>query len=130
MRRALVAGLLSAALLAGCGNDAGASTDPDTSSAVPSAVSSALADGAVVIDVRTPSEFTAGHLADALNIDVGSNSFDAKVGALDKGRTYLVYCRSGSRAAQALERMAELGFEDVVNGGAYDDLVAAGVPTG
>jgi phage shock protein E len=128
MRRALAAALLAVVALAGCGRDSG-----DGRSAAPSPASevlSVLEEGAVVIDVRTPSEFAAGHLADALNIDVGSDDFDAKVGALDKGKTYLVYCRTGDRAGRAVETMTELGFEHLVNGGAFDDLVAAGVPTG
>ena len=120
--------VLSAVALAGCGDDSPARGATELTPAAE--VSSVLAEGAAVVDVRTPSEFAAGHVTDALNIDVGSEDFEAKVGALDKGRTYVVYCRTGSRAAQAIETMAELGFTGLVNGGAYDDLAAAGVPTG
>ena len=74
-----------------------------------------------------PAEFTTGHVADAL--DAERSIFEAKVGALDKGKTYVVYCRTGSRAGRAIEAMAKLGFENLVNGGAFDDLAAAGVPT-
>jgi rhodanese-related sulfurtransferase len=128
MRRALAAALLAVVALSGCGND----TSPDAT-AEPSAASqvlSVLEEGAVVIDVRSPAEFAAGHVLDALNIDAGSDDFDAKVGALDKGRTYVVYCRTGVRAGRAVEAMTGLGFEHLVNGGAFDDLVAGGVPTG
>jgi phage shock protein E len=131
MRRALAACLLSVtagAALVGCAEDVPVPDATQLTSA--SEVTSALSEGAVVIDVRTPSEFAEGHLADALNIDVSSKTFAAKVGALDKGKTYVVYCRTGSRAGQAVEAMADLGFTDLVNGGAFDDLAAAGVPTG
>jgi phage shock protein E len=120
--------VLSAVALVGCGDDGSARGATEVTPAAE--VSSVLAEGAVVVDVRSPSEFAAGHVADALNIDVGSGDFEAKVRALDKGRTYVVYCRTGSRAAQAIRTMAELGFTGLVNGGAFDDLAAAGVPTG
>jgi phage shock protein E len=128
MRHALAAVVLSAVAVAGCGEDtsARAATEP----AAASEVTSAIDEGAVVVDVRTPSEFAAGHVVDALNIDVGSKDFEAKVDALDKGRTYVVYCRTGSRAVRAIETMAELGFTDLVNGGAFDDLAAAGLTRG
>jgi phage shock protein E len=127
MRSALAAVALSAIALAGCGN--GTARDATELTAA-SEVTEVLAEGAVVVDVRSPAEFAAGHVADALNIDVGSEDFEAKVDALDKGKTYVVYCRTGSRAVRAVETMAELGFTSLVNGGAFDDLAAAGVPTG
>ena len=127
MRTAPAAVALSLAVLAGCGDTSpsGAGTDPTAAD-----VREALADGAVAIDVRTPSEFAAGHLADAVNIDGGSKHFAAKVGALDTGATYVVYCATGVRAARAVDVMTGLGFHDVLNGGGYDALAAAGVPTG
>jgi rhodanese-related sulfurtransferase len=130
MRAAVAAVVLSAVavVVAGCGEEP--ATRAATELVAASEVTTALADGAVVVDVRSPSEFAAGHLADALNIDLRSDDFEAKVGALDKGRTYVVYCRTGSRAGQAIETMTELGFTDVLNGGAFDDLAAAGLPTG
>ena len=130
MRRALAAVVLSVTALtaiAGCGDDTSARDASELTAA--SEVSSVLSEGAVVLDVRTPAEFTTGHVADALNIDAASQDFEAKVGALDKGKTYVVYCRTGSRAGRAIEAMAKLGFENLVNGGAFDDLAAAGVPT-
>ncbi len=124
---AVVLSVIALTSLTGCGDDTPARAATELTAA--SEVSSVLSEGAVVIDVRTPSEFTAGHVADALNIDAGSEDFEAKVGALDKGKTYVVYCRTGSRAGRAVAAMAKLGFENLVNGGAFDDLAAAGVPT-
>jgi phage shock protein E len=82
-----------------------------------------------LIDVRTPSEFSAGHLLEAQNIDVQDASFDARISQLPKDGSYLVYCRSGNRSAAAVARMKQLGFTDVVDGGAFDALVAAGLPS-
>jgi phage shock protein E len=131
MRSALAAAVSSVVLsaaIAGCGDDSAARGVTELTPAAE--ISSVLADGAVVVDVRSPDEFAAGHVTDALNIDVDSENFEAKVDALDKGRTYVVYCRTGSRAAEAIETMADLGFTALVNGGAFDDLAAAGLPTG
>lgn len=84
-----------------------------------------------VIDVRTPSEFAAGHLSVAVNIDFESSSFDSEIGKLDKSANYLVYCRSGNRSTQATAKMAAAGFTHVTNvsGGGFDALKAAGAAT-
>ena len=85
-------------------------------------------EGATVIDVRTSEEFGTGHVEDALNIDVQAADFHEQVDTLDRDQTYVVYCRSGSRAGAAAEMMLEMGFTDVVNAGGFADLEAAGVP--
>ncbi|KRE95255.1 hypothetical protein ASG76_06200 [Nocardioides sp. Soil774] len=132
--RPLVALASVAVLLAGaaaCGDVGPAgptttsSTPPGSAEPVPAEDALALvADGADVIDVRTPEEFDAGHLDGALNIDFQSYDFTDRVDQLPRRISYVVYCASGNRATGAVEKMRELGF-DVVNGGGYDDLVAA-----
>jgi rhodanese-related sulfurtransferase len=83
--------------------------------------------GVVLIDVRTPEEFTAGHLPNALNINVESADFESQVAALDKNTTYGVYCRSGNRSSVASDKMSELGFTSLINSSAgLDELVANG----
>jgi phage shock protein E len=74
----------------------------------------------IIVDVRTPAEFAAGHLEGALNIDVQSTEFDALIADLDPDAEYLVYCRSGNRAATAIERMSVQGFESLQNGGGVE----------
>ena len=69
----------------------------------------------VVLDVRTPEEFAAGHLAGAINVDFKRDDFASRLSELDRGRTYLVYCRSGNRSTRALPILDELGFGRVVN---------------
>lgn len=66
--------------------------------------------GTVVLDVRTPAEFAAGHLAGAVNLDSSAADFRDRVAALDHGKSYAVYCHSGRRSAAALEVMSGLGF--------------------
>ncbi len=72
-------------------------------------------DGAVVIDVRTPEEFAAGHVPGAMNIDLNAPGFAAKVADLDKTRPVLVNCHAGSRGTIAAAKLAELGFKTVCN---------------
>lgn len=65
----------------------------------------------VVLDVRTPSEFKAGHIPGAVNIDFRAKDFDEKVAKLDKGKTYLVHCAAGGRSASASKKMEGMGFK-------------------
>ena len=78
---------------------------------------------AVVLDVRTEDEFEGGHIPNAHNIDLlmGPGFID-EVNALDKNKSYYVYCRSGARSAQAVQVMRDLGFSETYNliGGILD----------
>ena len=73
----------------------------------------------VLLDVRTAEEFAGGNIEGAINIDFKAPDFEQKIGALDKSKTYYVYCLSGIRSKKAADRMSELGFESlyVLNGG-------------
>jgi phage shock protein E len=68
-----------------------------------------------VLDVRTPGEFAAGHLANAHNIDVESSTFGSAILKLDKHATYAVYCHSGRRSAIATAQMEKAGFDHIYN---------------
>ena len=87
-----------------------------------------MLDDRVVIDVRTPAEYAAGHVAGALNIDVEGQDFAASIEELDKDASYLVYCRSGRRSAIAAEQMADAGFTDIADAGGLAELAEAGAP--
>jgi rhodanese-related sulfurtransferase len=65
---------------------------------------------AVVLDVRTPDEFTQGHLAKAINKNVNDKDFEGYCTKLDKGKTYLVYCLGGKRSHTAAEVMRKKGL--------------------
>jgi rhodanese-related sulfurtransferase len=69
----------------------------------------------VVLDVRTQGEYASGHLENATMIDVTQSDFEQKIKALDKSKTYLVYCRSGARSSTACSIMVKNGFKNVVN---------------
>jgi rhodanese-related sulfurtransferase len=82
-----------------------------------------------VIDVRTPQEFAAGHVAGATNINVEAADFGDRIATLDAGDPYVVYCRSGRRSAVAADLMKTAGFTDVADAGGLDALIAAGAAT-
>ncbi len=69
----------------------------------------------VVVDLRTPKEFAAGHIKGAININMNDKAFAAKLGKLDRKKTYLMHCRSGGRSSASLPVWKRLGFENVLH---------------
>lgn len=125
--------LLAALVLAACG---GSDTADETAAAERPGVVRVDADAAVslledrddltVIDVRTPEEFAAGHLAGAELVDIYEPAFTDEIDGLDRDGSYVVYCRTGNRSGQAAEFMEELGFSEVYDAGGLEDLATAG----
>ena len=72
-------------------------------------------EGHIVIDVRSPNELSEGSIPGYKMINMFDPSFRSKIEKLDKSKTYLVYCRSGSRSKQTCAMMADLGFENLYN---------------
>jgi len=84
----------------------------------------------IIIDVRTPEEFTEEHIEDAINLDYHSENFQNELDKLDKNKTYLIYCRSGGRSRNALDIMVELDFREAYNmTGGIIQWVEEGLPT-
>ncbi|VAW05643.1 hypothetical protein MNBD_ACTINO01-789 [hydrothermal vent metagenome] len=73
----------------------------------------------IVLDIRTPEEFSQGAIEGAINIDFYASDFADQLDALDKDAHYVVYCRSGNRSSQARSTFAKLGFTNVteIDGG-------------
>jgi rhodanese-related sulfurtransferase len=67
----------------------------------------------VILDVRTSEEFAEGHIAGAVNLDVQERDFEKKLRALDRKKSYLVYCRTGNRSRRATVAMEGLGFRSI-----------------
>ncbi len=85
--------------------------------------------GTVVLDVRTPQEYAAGHLEGARLLDISAADFATRLGALDRKAPYAVYCRSGNRSATALATMRQLGFTTAYHlGEGISAWTAAGLP--
>jgi rhodanese-related sulfurtransferase len=128
MKKKIITILVSLFALTSCSSEGSASiTNVDASTFI-----STISDPNIkVIDVRSLGEYSSGHLAGALNIDVESGGFDAGIANLDKTATYALYCRSGRRSTLAAERMAEAGFTNIINfnRGGFAELAAAGAAT-
>jgi rhodanese-related sulfurtransferase/thioredoxin-related protein len=83
----------------------------------------------VILDVRTPGEFNAGHIAAAINLDVNASDFPQKAAALDKSMVFLVHCASGVRSVRACEQLSRLDFPKLYNlPGGFKAWVKAGKP--
>lgn len=118
MKRLFAVLILSSVALTACGSSGGNVTNLNVND-----FASRIKDTSVIlIDVRTPAEFAAGHIEGALNIDFESGTFASDVQKLDKTKRYAVYCRSGNRSGQATALMAKDGFTSIFNlsGGVID----------
>jgi rhodanese-related sulfurtransferase len=83
----------------------------------------------VILDVRTPEEYAAGHIADAELLNFYAPTFAQDLDDLDKTKTYLVYCRTGNRSGKTLTIMASLDFERAYNvDGGITRWAAEGLP--
>lgn len=68
----------------------------------------------IILDVRTPEEYAAGHLPGAVNLCYTcAGEFQDGLAVLDKDATYLVYCRTGNRGRAAVNAMSVSGFTDI-----------------
>jgi phage shock protein E len=85
--------------------------------------------GPLYVDVRTPEEYAAGHVRDAINIPL--EQLEQRWIELGdrRGERIIVYCRSGRRSALALQLLQGKDFTKVEDGGALNAPSAAGVPT-
>ena len=71
----------------------------------------------VILDVRTAQEFASGHIPGAAllpNQTIGTEDIPLLP---DKDQLILVYCRSGNRSKQAAEKLAQLGYTNIVEFG-------------
>jgi len=86
-------------------------------------------DNGQVIDVRTPKEYQAGHIENAVNLHVYDADFEQRVEKLDKEEPVYVYCKAGGRSAEAVEVMKAKGFQTIVElEGGMDAWNEAGKP--
>jgi len=76
--------------------------------------------GALLLDVRTPEEFQAGHLKGAVNVPY--QDVAARIGELspNKSAPLLVYCKSGGRSGIARSTLRRMGYSDAHNLGSLE----------
>lgn len=83
----------------------------------------------IVLDIRTPKEFKAGHIKGAKNIDFYEDDFAEQIGKLDRSKTYLVHCASGGRSGKSLELFEKLDFVTIYHlDGGFKGWEKAGKP--
>jgi len=68
---------------------------------------------AILVDVRTPIEFEAGHIQGAINVDYENVNFRSEVKKLDTSKTYFIYCRSGNRSSKSAIIMKDSGIKNI-----------------
>ena len=114
--RKLLSVFLAAILLAGC------SAPKETASYRQISMDEAVTmmeeeSGYIILDVRTPEEFADKHIPGAVNIPNETIGTEEIPELPDKDQLILVYCRSGNRSKQASEKLAALGYTNIVEFG-------------
>ena len=67
----------------------------------------------IILDIRTPGEYQSGHIKNSIMIDFYSKTFAEEVDRLDKGKTYLIHCRSGNRSTRSMGLFRKLKFQKI-----------------
>lgn len=124
LRSALTA-LSAAAVLFGLTACAGGPSTADTAPEGNAGSTVEVSEDTILLDVRTPEEFAAGHLEGAQLIDFNGGDIPGAIPSLDPEAEYLVYCRSGNRSGQAIELMAAAGFTNLTNLGSLEQAAGA-----
>ena len=85
-------------------------------------------EGYIILDVRRPDEFAAGHIPGAVNlpneiIGAAESAEDEEIKNIlpDQEQLILVYCRSGNRSKQASQKLADLGYRNIKEFGGIQD---------
>lgn len=102
MIKRFLAAFATLAVVVGCGSSS-------------SSEKTMLAANSIIIDVRTPAEFSEGHVEGAINLDLEGGVFEAEYSKLDPSKSYIVYCRSGRRSGVAASILKDNGFVDIVD---------------
>ena len=114
--------LLSALMFAGCAGTSNSQTNTYRQITVDEAVTMmAQETGYIILDVRRPDEFAAGHIPNAINVPNESIG-TAEIPELpDKNQLIMVYCRSGRRSKEASAKLVKLGYTNIVEFGGILD---------
>ena len=114
--------LLSALMFTGCAGTSNNQTNTYRQITMDEAVTMmAQESGYVILDVRRPDEFAAGHIPNAINIANESIGTDEIPELPDKNQLIMVYCRSGRRSKEASEKLVKLGYTNIVEFGGILD---------
>lgn len=82
-----------------------------------------------LVDVRTPSEYSEGYIANAQNIDFWNPNFNERIETLDKTKPVVVYCKSGGRSAKCASQLKSVGFKIIYDlEGGFSQWKKKGMP--
>ncbi len=84
------------------------------------ALESKIKNGAIILDVRTATEYKTGHIDGSINISLGT--IRERYIELDTSKTYITCCAHGLRSIKAESILKEKGLKNIYNGGAWKDL--------
>ncbi len=79
-----------------------------------------IAEGALLVDVRTPAEFAGGHVKGSLNIPL--DSVQNHLAKFKNHKNIIVFCKSGGRSGMAKTILQQNGFQNVINGGTWQNV--------
>ena len=120
--RKLLPILLSALMLTGCTGAGNSTNNTDRQITMDEAVNMMAEEtGYIILDVRRPDEFAAGHIPGAINV-ANETIGTAEIPELpNKDQLIMVYCRSGRRSKEAAEKLVKLGYTNIVEFGGILD---------
>ena len=114
--------LLSALMFTGCSVTSNSQTNTYRQISMDEAVSMMEKESDyIILDVRTPEEYSEKHIPNAMNIPNETIGTEEIPELPDKDQLILVYCRSGNRSKQASEKLAKLGYTNIVEFGGIND---------
>ena len=114
--------LLSALMFTGCAGTSNHQTNTYRNITMDDAVTMmAQETGYIILDVRRPDEFAAGHIPNAINVP-NETIGTAEIPELpNEDQLIMVYCRSGRRSKEASEKLVKLGYTNIVEFGGILD---------
>jgi phage shock protein E len=85
-----------------------------------SQLNDAIKNGAFLVDVRSSAEFSSGSVKGAVNIPL--DQVANQLTQFKDKKSIVVFCRSGNRSGQAKSILEQNGFQDVINGGTWENV--------
>lgn len=115
--------LASCIALGGCAAQTEGSAPGEYRQVEPAEAQSIMDSGedVVILDVRTREEYDSGHIPGAICVPVESIGEEQPAELPDKDQAILVYCRSGNRSVQASEKLAAMGYSNVIEFGGINE---------